>query len=329
MDFVENMLYDWVSHFVKEIYQPLDSTVTSWLYVGKDGAHFAEIVGKGGFCENVFNSLTIFAGVLLLIYLFTSLTDKVMKELASTQVAIKSLMELLVASVILLHGYTLISGFACLGDNIIDFINDGSGDANESVAIMQQAANDYNVVILHHKNEDGENVFTAPYAKTLRKQVGNTNNTVNYFQNSSTHKHKTMLTSNFNTYKTKWKDQLGDGVYVGSLFKLLVFNLVSMIIKVAAIAAAVGRLIQLAVYICLSPLAIVNVFGEGMHSQGIRYFKKVFACSLQGPAMALVIMLSAKLSVMDSVGPFVYIAVQIATLMALFKASSFANDVVL
>lgn len=334
MDWLENMIYDWISHFVIEVYQPLDSTLTKWLYVSGKDAHFEELVAEGGFCEVVFNSLTIFAGVLLLIYLFTSLTDKIMKELASTQVAIKALMELLVASIILLHGYSLISGFACIGDNIMDFINNGTQDSiGVQKDIMAKAANEYKVVILckAEKDDDGNITgysFSAPYAKTLRKTVKKVGKTQEYIDESEHHEGKELLPITFAENSEKWKNVIEGGSYLGCLWQLIIFNVVSMFVKIAAIAAAVGRLIQLAIYICLSPIAIVNVFGEGMHSQGIRYFKKVFACSLQGPAMALVIYLSSTLSLVD-ISATTYMAVQVATLMALFKASTFANDVVL
>lgn len=326
-DPIGNMIYDWITRFIIKIYEPLDSSILSWLYVKEAPAKTAETFSEGGFCQSVFNSLTMFAGVLLLIYLFTSLTDKMIKELASTQVAIKALMELLVASIILLHGYSLVSGFACIGDNVINFILKGD-KSTVALDVMQGAADEYGVVFVYNKNENtGKYKFYAPYADTLRdtiKQIDgtrshyNTDDGVILPQNESIKNH------------TKWDKYFdaNEGKFASALMKLMLLNLVSTFIGIAAIAAAVGRLIQLAVYVCLSPIAIVNIFGEGMHSQGIRYFKKIFACSLQGPAMAIILYLSADFSLHD-LGAISYIAIQLATLMALFKASTFANDVVL
>lgn len=379
MSFIESFFYDCAASWVETIYSPLSGEVSRWLKVSS-GGHFSGLLKDGGFCEKIFNCLIPVAGILLIIYMFTSLIDKVTKELASTQVAIKFFMELLIASMILLHGYDLVISFASVGDVVMKFIQEQNTDTD---GLLTQACKKYGV--LAYKTTV-DNYISSLYAEefgsgstnvTLQLEKLRDNKIINdddyYILKGSVGTGKaldgfyifptyweiediddkigtthTALTNNgmyplfiqWDTYghweNGEWKGDYADWEAVSEDFphgkyfmELLLMWIIALATQMFAIAAAAGRLIQLAIYICLSPIAIVNVFGEGMHSQGIRFFKKLFACSLQAPAISIVLYLSAALSLSSEVTGFAYCALQLATIMALFKTSSMANDIVL
>lgn len=83
------------------------------------------------------------------------------------------------------------------------------------------------------------------------------------------------------------------GVWVDVLLPSLLSTLAGVIIR----AFSLGRIIELALLVVFSPIAVSNLFGDASHDQnyGIKYLKKLAAVELQGLLMYYIIVLGTNM----------------------------------
>lgn len=286
----------------KALYETLKELYTSdgvevlkpYLMTG-DGTAVGSLLQSGGIIESIFNTLIPVAGMMLTIYIFVSLTDKVTQELASMQVMYKFLIELIVASMILCYGYPLVRGIAGIGDVVIDQIS----------------------------IENSSDVDTSEYFKNILKKYHLSEDIESFDSNSA-----------YSTANDDYKDT-NSLYYFGENLRWMIWPVVKKMMNIVVYAVAIQRLIQICVYVALSPIAIINVFGGGIRqSKGLNFFKKLAAVSLQGAALYLLMFLTAFIAspmggLAETLGPFSVIASQLAMVMAVLKSEQYANDLVI
>ena len=133
----------------------------------------------------------------------------------------------------------------------------------------------------------------------------------------------------------KWEKAIS---YIGMLaFTLMLPAICAVIGQVLVIVACMSRGITFIIYGCFTPIAVADVFKDGMRSSGVRYIKKIIALALQGPVILLCVIGSRALqsSLAEStsgatgmLGAFYNLGLTFVTVMLVFKSQSFANDIV-
>ncbi len=81
------------------------------------------------------------------------------------------------------------------------------------------------------------------------------------------------------------------------IIDLLLPSIFSTLARVLIRAFALGRIIELAILVLFSPVAVSNIFGDISHDQnyGIKYIKKLAAIELQGLIMYYIILLGTNI----------------------------------
>lgn len=108
--------------------------------------------------------------------------------------------------------------------------------------------------------------------------------------------------------------------------------------KILANFVAVQILFEVAIRKMFAPLAVADIYQEGMRSPGARYFKKFLACLLRlGLSIFICIIAGDVLQLVYSLPAtdagtffgmiFAVISVELACITLMFKTSQFANDV--
>ena len=124
-----------------------------------------------------------------------------------------------------------------------------------------------------------------------------------------------------------WEWQLGCAI------ELIIPYALNFITKVAASFAILSILIELAIRKIFAPLAVVNIYNEGLRSPGIRYFKKYFATALKLALCVAISLLTTILILLciDAKGNLlliVIIAIQFSGVGLMFKGGDITNDVI-
>lgn len=99
--------------------------------------------------------------------------------------------------------------------------------------------------------------------------------------------------------------------------------------------AALSRAVEIVVYSFFFPVAISDVFKNGMSSHGVRYIKKYIAICIQGAVMVAILVastyLTGVLSLDDTKGignAFYSMGTMFVTVSLIFKSRQIANDIV-
>lgn len=124
-----------------------------------------------------------------------------------------------------------------------------------------------------------------------------------------------------------WEWQLGCAI------ELIIPYALNFITKVAASFAILSILIEIAIRKIFAPLAVVNIYNEGLRSPGMRYFKKYFATALR---LALCVAISLFVSILITLCSaakgnlllIVIIAIQFSGVGLMFKGGDITNDVI-
>ena len=280
-----------------------------WLYIGKGTSPLAEMFKTGGVVENMFNAFSGIAGMLIMLYFVLFLYEEFVRHGEATlQMFEKILLKFGLAFLIMINGLPLVTGFCKMGDVLID-ITEGafSKDNENSLSVMRDICSQFG----YYPDENGH----IPVADEDKPNFG-------------------LSKEGYELY-----NKFSAGDYLCNSCQLLAMNLVSIVVSVIAVTTAITRTIQIIVYASLSPLAIADIFGDGMSSRGIRFFKKLFAVAVQGPIIYFICQLHPVLSgyalkadsgLIGGIGSIAaYFAVVFAILAALKKAEKFASDIIL
>lgn len=118
--------------------------------------------------------------------------------------------------------------------------------------------------------------------------------------------------------------------------KYMPISIGTTIASVAMVAAGITRGVTIIIYTIYFPLGIANIYGNGLHSPGMRYMKKYAAACISGAIMVAISVAGQAIQVAilntDGVskvtGPIYSLAVTFVVVTMMFKSQSFANDIV-
>lgn len=140
---------------------------------------------------------------------------------------------------------------------------------------------------------------------------------------------------------SRWREseEKGGCLWAIKVHAILMFPYVmSLLVGIASKLIAISILLELAIRKLLAPLAVADVYQEGLNSPGVVYFKKYFATYLKGAISIIVCFLIKKLmgalpapaggfgSMLGYV--FSILAIQFAGIMTMFVGGKTANDIV-
>lgn len=122
--------------------------------------------------------------------------------------------------------------------------------------------------------------------------------------------------------------------YLGIWIELTLPFICSKIISVGINVTCYARLIELSIRTIFAPIAITNVFHDGLRSPGVRYIKKYIAVCLQSAVIICILALASLISLSAIQGNpgddnFVWatLAINFSALIAILKSQSVANDI--
>lgn len=283
-----------------------------WLYVSQGKSPLATMFSDGNIIDLVFNAMSGVAGMLLMLYFVLFMYEEFTRQGEATlQMFSKVLMKFGLGALILINGLPLVKGFCSIGDPVMNLIEGAfSGTNNSTTEFITDICKEYGYIPVQRGDK-----LEIPRAVDEGDDFGlPTDEAVTLFKETDT------------------------GTYLSNALFLVVINMVTIVITVIAITTAITRAIQIIVYASLSPLAIADVFGDGMHSRGIRFLKKLFAVSAQGPIVFFICQLEpffagyilksdGAAGVIGNLGA--WLAVMFGILAALKKAEKFATDLIL
>ena len=326
MDWIDAMFYEACAGYFNDIFaEGLGETLMGYLNI--TGGNLADIYSETGKIAFIFNALVPIGAMMVIIYFFLSLADKAIKELASIEGMIKNVLTAVVALIVLVNGYSFVHTIVGIGDEVLMTVNDAldnDTDENSQMGIAK-LANTYGLVYNTNKGKAFEDYDRAEdNANTVTGLGLPTDANGNILYGCEMEDDGTLDNSG-----VPFED-VGLGVWVGGFITLFFYSIVSALIEIIALAACMGRLIEVAVYLAVAPIGMANMFGEGLHSTGVKYLKKLLAISLQGVMIACVCRLGIIMTSTIGVGNLaIYFALSFAQVTAVFKASSWANDLVL
>ena len=125
---------------------------------------------------------------------------------------------------------------------------------------------------------------------------------------------------------------------IGLAFKIFLPYLLAKIETIVVKMVAFSIIIELGIRRIFFPLAIVDIYGEGMRSPGMRYIKKYLACWLRMAICIAVAYLGTRMittadpdenTVLSAADTFINnIAIGYTTIAIMLKGSDIANDIV-
>lgn len=122
--------------------------------------------------------------------------------------------------------------------------------------------------------------------------------------------------------------------YLGLAFQLILPFAFSKIIYLGINVTCYARIIELVIRTIFAPIAIADVFHDGLHSPGVRYIKKYIAVCLQGAVILCILSITSTISAsaLSGLGGddnyiWATLAINFSALMAILKSQGLANDV--
>ena len=126
---------------------------------------------------------------------------------------------------------------------------------------------------------------------------------------------------------------------VQAICALILPYALAVIGSIAATLACYSILVEMAIRKIFAPLAVYDIYQEGLRSPGFRYIKKYLACLLRvvvtmviaslGGQLTSALMTSGTGSVLDSTKVVIgIIAINFTVIGMIFKSSEYANDIV-
>ena len=132
----------------------------------------------------------------------------------------------------------------------------------------------------------------------------------------------------------EWRTKLSDAGFLTLLGYMvcLVFDYVLLFVAQMIIwVCCISRSLELGVRAIFTPIALADVFGEGLKGPGIRYIKKFLAVCLQASIMLTLLLLYQAIINADVSGlgtTMIKIVAAFTLVGMMFKSITFANDVV-
>ncbi len=140
------------------------------------------------------------------------------------------------------------------------------------------------------------------------------------------------------------KEKGGTFWQIDIIAKLLLPFAISYLMQIAARFLAYQIMLEIAIRKFFAPLAVADIYAEGLRSPGVRYFKKLLATLLKFAIALLTCMVANKISValltshpVSGTGEvafgtavnklFICVVINVSALGAMFKGGEIANDI--
>lgn len=130
-------------------------------------------------------------------------------------------------------------------------------------------------------------------------------------------------------------------VQVSVLAVLIIPTIFGLLARLSIYVVCIGRALEIIVRLALSPIAVADVFGNGLNSGGFRYIKKFLAVTLQGAVIIVIIHIMGTLNATLVIPPdndtsvsalfgnlMKVVFVNLAGVSLIIKSQSIVNDVV-
>lgn len=130
-------------------------------------------------------------------------------------------------------------------------------------------------------------------------------------------------------------------VQVSVLAVLIIPTIFGLLARLSIYVVCIGRALEIIVRLALSPIAVADVFGNGLNSGGFRYIKKFLAVTLQGAVIVVIIHIMGTLNATLAIPPdndtsvsalfgnlMKVVFVNLAGVSLIIKSQSIVNDVV-
>ena len=130
-------------------------------------------------------------------------------------------------------------------------------------------------------------------------------------------------------------------VQVSVLAVLIITTIFGLLARLSIYVVCIGRALEIIVRLALSPIAVADVFGNGLNSGGFRYIKKFLAVTLQGAVIVVIIHIMGTLNATLAIPPdndtsvsalfgnlMKVVFVNLAGVALIIKSQSIVNDVV-
>ena len=130
-------------------------------------------------------------------------------------------------------------------------------------------------------------------------------------------------------------------VQVSVLAVLIIPTIFGLLARLSIYVVCIGRALEIIVRLALSPIAVADVFGNGLNSGGFRYIKKFLAVTLQGAVIVVIIHIMGTLNATLAIPPdndtsvsalfgnlMKVVFVNLAGVALIIKSQSIVNDVV-
>lgn len=130
-------------------------------------------------------------------------------------------------------------------------------------------------------------------------------------------------------------------VQVSVLAVLIIPTIFGLLARLSIYVVCIGRALEIIVRLALSPIAVADVFGNGLNSGGFRYIKKFLAVTLQGAVIVVIIHIMGTLNATLAIPPdndtsvsalfgnlMKVVFVNLAGVSLIIKSQSIVNDVI-
>lgn len=274
-------------------------------FVDPSGAVYTTLWTK---VQPVYTALASIGMALLLFYYVLGIADKLTKDRLTGYELLRSGIELIVAMMFVVEGFNMFQG-------LMDFSQGIYSEVSKTVSTTEWKTGDRQYeLFFKSSNYGGKDV--KDWTDDLSWDVG-----------------KDGSTTSKNSSKVHGWDGLA-GMLI-PVIEVCLMALVSQIGCLIGVAQLVSRVIQMAVYVIMAPLATADMFNGGiMNSAGFRYLKKFLAICLQGVIIYVIIyatrvlqtsLLSANTTLTSN--PFFVLVPGLIMVTLVLKSQQFANDI--
>lgn len=246
-------------------------------------------------------SIAIIGCSLTILFWFLSIVDKLTKDRLTGYELIRSGIEIVVAFMFIVEGFNIFTGLQAISTDIYN---------NLSSTNIQW--------------DSGSRDYTLFFGANKTYGAANTNDW-----------------ASLNAWDIAQESSSGCRVHGWSgmvamfipLIKVCIMSLGAQVGCIIGVAVMVSRVIQMGVYMILSPIAIADLFNGGiMNSPGFRFLKKFFAICLQGAVIYVIMMVTMSLqkSFLSSLNgnAFMLLVPSLVMISLILKAQQITNDIV-
>lgn len=261
---------------------------SKWMKVGPSAGDNSIYAIVWELAKNVFDVFLLAGCILSLCYFVMYIIDKVSKQEVTIDGMMRCCIELVIALIVMVNAWTISQKLLDLGDAMYDDTATAMSQAGEAGSGNVDFVED-----MYKELTDDSDSFSLKPLRTLYLKIS--------------------YSLNFGMIETAQK-----------------------ISAVMMIVAGITRGILVIILTMFFPIGIANLYGNGLNSPGMRYMKRYAAACISGAIMVAISTAAQFLQVAvlntenisATTGPIYSLAVAFVAVAMMFKAPSFANDIV-